>query len=50
MHVLLISLYWGGGYAPSPDPTPSFFEVEVYYRNITFYYANQYVPRRHKNK
>jgi len=32
------------------DPSPSFFKVKFYFKNIKFYHANQCVPRRHKNK
>ena len=46
MHVFLISLYWGGGSAPSP----SYFEIKFYFKNMKFYDANQCVSRRHKNK
>ena len=35
---------------PSPEPTPSFVEIRFCFRDITFYNANQCVPRRHENK
>jgi len=35
---------------PPQIPPPSLFEIKSYFKNIKFYYANQCVPRRHKNK
>jgi len=35
---------------PTTDLTLSFLEIKLYFNNIKFYYANQCVPRRQKNK
>ena len=41
----------GGGFAPSPDLTLSFFKIKFLFKNLKFYSANQCVPRRrHKSK
>ena len=39
----------GVGLYPLPRPTPSFFKIDIYFRNQKFYKANQCMSRRHKN-
>jgi len=35
---------------PTQTSPPSFFEIKFYSKKSTFFYSNQCVPRRHKNK